>query len=130
MRIGLLRALRQQAPKAIVSTGTHLLRDPVRAVRIEAALTFVDYRDLLPLEDARAFSDAAREYREAMLGAAFMPDAAINLAEFERRLGNDAESATLFEHGLRTGENNAQVQHAYGLFKARSAEHEAPSPAG
>jgi len=122
VRIGLLRALRAQNPAVVANTGTHLLRDPVRAVRIEAALTFVDYRDLLPLDDARAFAKAAQEYRDSMLGGAFMPDATINLAGFEQRLGNEAAAANLYERAIRIGEHSAQVQNAYGLYKVRSGE--------
>ena len=124
VRIGLLRALRAQPPQIVAHTGTHLLRDPIRAVRVEAALTFVDYRDLLPLEDARAFARAAQEYRDSMLGGAFMPDTAINLAGFESRLGNHSAAAELYEHAMRTGERLAEVQNAYGLYKVRSGDPE------
>ena len=122
VRIGMLRALRAQSPEVVANTGTHLLRDPIRSVRVEAALTFVDYRDLLPLEDARAFASAAEEYRDSMLSAAAMPNAAVNLAEFENRLGNDAAAARLFEHAIRMGEDVAGVQNAYGLYKVRSGD--------
>lgn len=122
VRIGLLRALRNQDPGVVARTATHLLRDPLRSVRVEAALTFADYRDLLPLEDARAFASAAQEYRDSMLAAAAMPDAAINLAGFENRLGNEAVASRLFEHAIRIGEDVATVQNAYGLYKVRTAD--------
>ena len=122
VRVGLLRALRAQEPEFVAATATHLLRDPVRSVRIEAALTFVDYRDLLPLEDARAFAGAAEEYRQAMLEGAFMPDGAINLAGFESRLGNAADAAKRYEHAIRIGDGVAEVQYAYGLYKVRSGD--------
>ena len=128
VRIGLLRALRAQSPEVVANTGTHLLRDPVRSVRIEAALTFADYRDLLPLEDARAFISAAQDYRDAMLASAFMPDAAISLAGFESRLGNQSEAAGLYEHAIQTGENLARVQNAYGLYRVRSGDSQAALP--
>ncbi len=124
VRIGALRALRNHEPRLRMQNGMHLLRDPVRSVRIEAALTYVDYRDLLPVEDARAFPNAADEYRNATRTSAFMPDAALGLAEFENRLGNTTEAARLYAHALRVGPDLAAVQHAYGLYRVRSGEPE------
>lgn len=120
VRIGALRALRQQPAGVRLQHGSHLLRDSVRAVRIEAALTFIDERDLLPLEDARAFNSAAEDYRQSALLSAAMPEAVLGLAEFERRLGNDNNAARMYEHAIRIGADSAQVQHAYGLHLVRT----------
>jgi len=54
---------------------------------VEAALTYVDFRDLLPLEDSRALAKAADEFRDAMLATASTAVAALGLAEFERQPG-------------------------------------------
>ena len=120
VRIGALRALRQQESVLRVRYGSHLLADPIRSVRVEAALTYIDVRDLLPLEHSRAFARAADEYRESLQTAASMPDAVLNLADFEMRLGNNAASAKLFEHAIRIGSDSAAVQHAYGLHLVRA----------
>ena len=120
VRIAALRNLRRQRDALRLESGSQLLRDPVRAVRVEAALTYVDVRDLLPVHDARAFPAAAEEYRRSMQLAASMPDAALNLAEFEGRLGNSSAAASLYEHALRVGPNFAPAQHAYGLHLVRS----------
>jgi len=125
LRVAALRAMRDLAPAVIMRTGSHLLRDPVRGVRIEAALTYVDYRDLLPIEDARAFADAANEFRAAILEGAAMPGGVLNLAGFEQRLGNAAEAARLFRHLVVVGPRFAPGQHAYGLFLVRSGQAEA-----
>ena len=122
VRIGALRAMRNQPPETRMRHGSHLLRDPVRSVRIEAVLTYIDLRDLLPLEDSRAFATAAADYREAMLTAASMPDAALRLAEFESRLGNASAAAELYEHSLRIGPELGAVQHAYGLHRVRAGD--------
>ena len=122
VRIGALRALRGQMPELRMQHGSHLLRDAVRAVRIEAALTYVDYRDLLPIEDSRGFQSAANDYRKAMTVASAMPEPALNLAEFERKLGNTATAAKLYEHALRVGEDLPLAHHAYGLQLIRSGE--------
>lgn len=122
VRIGTLRALRGQDADVRMRSGGHLLRDPIRAVRIEAVLTYVDFRDLLPIENARAFAKAADEYRDSMLESASMPTASLNLAEFESRLGNSAAASTLYEHAFKIGAYSGAVQHAYGLHLVRSGK--------
>jgi tetratricopeptide (TPR) repeat protein len=125
VRIAALRALQLQPDEVRLRSGSRLLRDPVRGVRIEAALTYAGYSELLSAQDAFAFTAAAREYREAMLASAFMPDAALNLAEFESRIGNIDDAERMYSHALRTGGDLAPVRHAYGLFLVRSGQHEA-----
>jgi len=120
LRIGALFALRQQAPELGLARGSHLLRDAVRSVRLEAALTYVDYRDLLPLEDARAFARAADDFRNAMRAASSNPQPALNLAEFETRIGDLAAAARMYEHAIRVGPDSAPARHAYGLYLVRS----------
>ena len=120
IRIGALRALRRQAPELRLQHGSHLLRDPIRSVRIEAAITYADEHDLLPLEDSRAFPAALEEQRQAMQVAASMPGAALRFAEFEARLGNADAAARLYEHAIRIGDRLAPVQHAFGLHLVRS----------
>ncbi len=122
VRIGALRALRTQTPEARAQHGSHLLRDPVRSVRVEAALTYAGVRDLLPLEDSRAFVAAADDYRKAMSASTAMPEAALQLAELESGLGNTAAAGELYEHSLRIGPELATVQHAYGLHKVRAGD--------
>jgi tetratricopeptide (TPR) repeat protein len=122
VRVGTLRALRFQSPEIRISHGSHLLRDPVRSVRVEAALAYAELRDLLPLEDARAFAEAADELRESLTASAAMPDAALNLAEFETRMGNESGASHMYEHALRIGAGLAFVQHAYGLYLVREGD--------
>lgn len=122
VRIAALRALRYQPPQQDKLTASHLLHDPVRGVRIAAVSLYVDYRDLLQLEDARAFSIAADEFREALQTNLSMPDAAVNLAEFETRMGNNAAAEKLFGHALRVGSNFAPAHYAYGLLLVRSGQ--------
>ena len=120
VRIAGLRALRRQPDDVRLKSGSALLRDPVRGVRIEAALTYIGVRDLLPIADARAFASAADEYRQSLLSSASMPDAALNLAQFEVDLGNAGAASKLYEHALRIGKDFAPAQHAYGLHLVRT----------
>jgi tetratricopeptide (TPR) repeat protein len=122
VRIGALRSLRDQPPAHRMKSGSHLLRDPVRGVRVEAALTYVDYRDLLPAIDARAYPGAADDYRDYMKAAITMPGAALRIAEFETQNGNIEQSQRHYELAIRLQPNLAANQHAYGLFLVRSGQ--------
>jgi Tfp pilus assembly protein PilF len=122
IRIGALRSLRNQDPELQMRAGSHLLRDSVRGVRIEAALTYVEYRDLLPIEDARAFQLAANDYRAAMKATLDRPLSAINLAEFESRNGEIEAAGKYYAHAISIGPRFAAARHAYGLFLVRSGQ--------
>lgn len=124
IRIAALRSLRSQSPEWRMQFGSSLLRDPIRGVRIEAAITYADYRDLLPLEDARAYSAAVSEYRDALQQAEHMPETALQLADFEARSGNLDEAERLFKRAVTLDAEFAPAQHAYGLFLVRSNRHD------
>ena len=124
VRIGALRALANVPTATRGLTGSYLLRDPVRGVRVEAALAFVEQRDLLPLEDARAHALAIDEYRRSLLITASSPDSAVLLAELESRLGNTRSARRFYEHALRRDPKFSPAHHAFGLFLVRAQEHE------
>ncbi len=123
VRIGALRALASIPVEIRGVSGSHLLKDPVRSVRIEAAVAFIEQRDLLPLEDARAFPGAIGEYRESLLVMASNPDAAVRLGELESRLGNTGAAAEFYSHALKLDAEFAPAHHAFGLFLVRTQDH-------
>jgi len=120
VRIAAVRALRAWPAEFRSRYGSHLLRDPVRGVRVEAAGSYAEIRDLMPIKDIRAFASAADEYRAAMLAAASMPDAVTNLAEFESRTGNTEAAEKYFRHAIRINAKFGPARHAYGLFLVRT----------
>ncbi|MCH9695936.1 MAG: tetratricopeptide repeat protein [Gammaproteobacteria bacterium] len=124
VRIGALRSLRQQAPELRMAAGSHLLRDPVRSVRMEAALTYAEYRDLLPAIDARAYADAASDYRSALLGAASRAESMLNLADFETANGDTAAAERYLRHAMKLAPRSAPVAHSWGLFLVRNGDSE------
>jgi tetratricopeptide (TPR) repeat protein len=81
-----------------------LLRDPVRAVRIEAArvLASVPPRLWGPGERA-ALADALAEYRAAQRVNADRPEAHVNLGLLHARFGEWAEARSAYETALRLG---------------------------
>jgi len=100
IRIGALRALRTFPAATKLDTGGDLLNDPIRSVRLQAALTLADIRDLLPIEQARAFGRAAEEYRSAYTMLSSTPDALMNLGIFELAMGNSPRATAHFERAL------------------------------
>ena len=124
VRIGALRALGSIPVTLRGTAGSHLLRDPVRGVRIEAALAFLDQRDLLPLDDIRAYPGVLDEYRDALLTNASNPNSALQLAEFESLLGNKTAAKRFYEHALGLEPDLAAAHHAFGLFLVREQKHE------
>lgn len=125
LRIAALRTLRRQPPGPGLQSGSRLLRDPVRGVRIEAAITYAEYRDLLAVADARAFARAAAEYHQALQQAAHMPETALQQADFEARSGNALEAERQFRRALNLDPDFATARHAYGMFLVRTNRHDA-----
>jgi len=81
--------------------GARLLSDPVRGVRIEAASAYAGMSDLLSIEEARAWSLAEAELREAYESLANRPEALAALATFELDEQNIDEAVALYEKALR-----------------------------
>ena len=101
IRIAALRQLRSLPPELRMRLpGAKLLNDPVRGVRIEAASTYAGMSDLLPIEEARAWSRAEDEFRKAHGSLANRPEALAALATFELDEQNIAEAIGLYEQAL------------------------------
>jgi len=79
-----------------------LLRDPLRAVRIEAGRLLAD---VPPAQwraaDRAALADALAEYRAAQLVRADLPDAHVNLGLLHARLGELDAARTEYETAIR-----------------------------
>jgi len=101
MRIAALRTLRRFPAEFRLRAGTQTLKDTIRGVRIEAAVTFADLRDLLPAEASRAFGLAAEEYRAAQIMLANTPEALTNLGNFELASGDANRAAGQFQEALQ-----------------------------
>jgi tetratricopeptide (TPR) repeat protein len=102
LRIAALRQLRSLPSELRLRLpGARLLADPVRGVRIEAALAYAGMADLLGLEEARAWSRAEEDFRDAYEAIANRPEALVALATFETQIGNINEAISLYEDALR-----------------------------
>jgi predicted CXXCH cytochrome family protein len=102
IRIAALRQVRGLPPELKLRLpGSTLLADPVRGVRIEAVAAYAGMQDLLPLEDARAYSQAERDYRETYTAIANRPEALLALAALETAEGHIPEAVELYQTALR-----------------------------
>lgn len=104
VRLGAAEAAQGVPPEQRVALLAPLLRDPVRAVRIEAAhaLTEVPPGALTPA-DRSAHADALAEWREAQAANADRPDALVNLGALHARFGDRAAARAEYETALRIG---------------------------
>jgi len=102
VRIAALRQLQSiPAELRLRLPGAKLLGDPVRGVRIEAVASYAGLSDLLPLEEARAWSQAEAEFRTAYESLANRPEALVALALFETAERDVSRAIKLYEQALR-----------------------------
>ncbi|MEM1174755.1 MAG: multiheme c-type cytochrome [Pseudomonadota bacterium] len=125
VRLAALQAIHTAPPRERPMVGSDLLSDPVRAVRAQAALTFVSLRDRLPADAARVFPSAADDYRQSVLTAASQPESLAVLADFEFRAGDNASSLRYLELSIKRAPELAVARHAYGLALIRDKRYEA-----
>ena len=76
------------------------LSDPVRSVRMEAALAFAPVHDLLPASDARAFRRAAEDYRTAYAYTANRPESLARLGDLQLAMGELDTARAHYEQAL------------------------------
>jgi len=102
VRLGALEAAARVEPGARLAALQPLLRDPLRAVRIEAARALADVPASFwrPAERA-ALADGLAEYRAAQLVEADRPEAHVNLALLHQGLGETQAARREYETALR-----------------------------
>jgi Flp pilus assembly protein TadD len=96
--VAALAALPTEARLAVTR---QLVSDPVRAVRIEAALLLAPLAGSLRTDDKRrAFDAALEEYRTAQRANADQPDAHLNLGALAESLGHAADAERSYRKAL------------------------------
>ncbi len=102
VRLGALEAADRVEPGARLAAIRPLLRDPLRAVRIEAARALADVPpSLWRPADRIALADGLAEYRDAQLAQADRPESQVNLALLHLALGEPQEARRAYETALR-----------------------------
>lgn len=100
LRIAALRVLRNLPGDVRSGFGFDGLSDPVRSVRMEAALAFAPIHDLLPASAARAFREAAEDYRAAFEYTANRPESLARLGDLALAMGNLDAALARYEQAL------------------------------
>ncbi len=96
VRAAAARALDPFAPDQRLVAAGHLLNDPVRTVRIEAARTLAAAPShLMSAQQRAAFDHAAKEFVDAEMAVAERPESHLNLGTFhaDRAHSSEAEAA-------------------------------------
>ncbi len=124
VRMAALRAIHAAPPELRPAIGMGLLSDEIRAVRLQAAQTFVDFRDLLPADASRAYVGAAEEYRQSLLANASMPESLTVLSEFEFRMGDNGQAVDYLAQAIRLDPDFALARHSYGLALVREQRYD------
>ena len=89
-------------PATRVALAAPLLRDPVRAVRIDAANALLDVApELWPPGGRAALAEALGEFREAQLANADRPEGQLGLGALHARLGEPEDARRAYERALR-----------------------------
>jgi Tfp pilus assembly protein PilF len=101
LRLAAVRATEGMPAQLAVRRVSPLLRDFVRGVRIAAAAALARYREDLAQARQNDFERAARDYVDAQLASAEMPEAQLNLGNFYRDLGETKRAIATFRHALR-----------------------------
>jgi tetratricopeptide (TPR) repeat protein len=101
IRRAALSALSGASPEIIVGHGVHLLTDPVRNVRIEAARAISPFQASLPVEQLPAFRSATGERIAAQLAIAERPEAHMNLGNVHMEAGDARQAEAAFQTALQ-----------------------------
>jgi Flp pilus assembly protein TadD len=102
IRIAALRQVRDLPGELRLRlAGAQLLADPVRGVRVEAALAYAGLQDMLPLDAARAWAQAEQDFRSAYTTIANRPEAHLAIASFELAQNNAPAAIEHYETALR-----------------------------
>ena len=100
VRIGAHRSILDLSPELRGRFGFAGLDDPVRSVRMAAALAFAGQHDLLPASAARSFRRAADDYRAAYQYTANRPESLAHLGDLELQLGNMGDALAFYRRAL------------------------------
>jgi Tfp pilus assembly protein PilF len=106
VRSAVPRALPPSPPQAAIRAMAPMLRDPVRAVRVEAARALAGaVPNILPQDQRAAFDDAYRELVAAEMVDADRPEAPLNLGLLNLRHQKPIEAEDEYRTALRLDPN-------------------------
>ena len=98
LRMAALRVIPILPPESQLELAAPLLKDPVRSVRIEAAVLLAPVNEYLP--DTAGFTAAAGEFRAAQLAIASRPEAHSSLGNFATSMGQPDQAIKHYSTAL------------------------------
>ncbi len=126
LRIAAHRTIRNLPPDLQERVGFEGLNDPVRGIRIEAALAFASLHDLLPSVAAGHFRAAAADYRAAYQHTSNRPESLAQLGELELAMGDVGRALEFYGRALAAEPASAIARaNLADIHRARGAEVEA-----
>lgn len=99
VRRAAVQAVRNMRSESQITVAAPLLKDPVRSVRIEAAVLLAPLQDYLPMP--AAFTAAANEFRAAQQATDSRPEAHAALGSFAAAVGKFEQAFAHFAQSLR-----------------------------
>jgi Flp pilus assembly protein TadD len=100
LRLAAAQTAQAQPPDQRASTVEHLLADPLRAIRIEAARVLAGTTSSLAAAAPSAWQAAADEYLATLRYNADRPESRVALGGFEAARGRQQESLAAFEQAI------------------------------
>jgi len=125
LRIAAARLLRFTPPDFRFGYAERLLDDPVRGVRVEAAMAYADLAGLLPSSATAGFERATREFIDAQRIQLDRPEAWVALADHAAAMDDVTLALERYEHALRMEPRSVRtrVNMADTLRRAGDDEH-------
>lgn len=105
VRVSALNTVDALPPQNKLPLAQHLLTDPVRVVRIEAARVLADTRSLLPAGERGALENTIGEYIETLKENADRPETHANLGNLLIRLGRLKEAEAAYKKAIHIDAN-------------------------
>ena len=126
LRIAAHRMIRNLSPDLQAQVGFEGLNDPVRGVRLAAALAFAGQHDLLPATTAGHFRAAIADYRAAYQHTANRPESLAQLGDLELAMGDVGRALEFYRRALGVEPASAIARaNLADIHRARGDEAEA-----
>jgi tetratricopeptide (TPR) repeat protein len=126
IRVGAVRSLRNAPPQLRWQLLAPIINDPVKAVRMEVAMSMSTMPSDIPLEEIGSFITLIDEYRDSLLGSIDMPSTQTSLGNLELNLGDPGKAEVAYNKALRIEPDYIPgILNLADLYRATNREPEA-----
>jgi tetratricopeptide (TPR) repeat protein len=129
-----VRAVRIEAAEALAGTPVAALPKDIAAALAKATIEYIDVQELnadrpeahlnlaLLLAKEQRFDEARKELETALLLDPSFAPAAVNLADLDRALGQDADGESVLRNAISLSPDDASLHYALGLALIRQGQ--------